>query len=154
MTLPDRGHDRLSGASGPSSGRGDVEDMESVQPHRRRHSRCDVALLADVRDPGKLRRYLRAVAASTAASPTLATLAEATDLDRTTIERYDILLERLFVTEQVPAWSSNWLTRVTRRTKRYVCDPAIAATVLGVDRRALLRNADLLGRIIDTFVAA
>ena len=63
----------------------------------------DVALVAEVRDPGKLRRHLRAVAASTAASPALATLAEATDLDRRTIERYDLLLERLFVTEQVPA---------------------------------------------------
>ncbi len=114
----------------------------------------DVALIAEVRDPGKLRRHLRAVAASTAASPTLATLAEATGLDRSTIERYDLLLERLFVVEQVPAWSSNRLTRVTRRAKRYVCDPALAATALGVDRRAVLRNADLLGRLIDTFVAS
>ncbi|MFN0092197.1 MAG: ATP-binding protein [Acidimicrobiales bacterium] len=114
----------------------------------------DVALLTDVRNPGKLRRHLRAIAASTAASPTLATLAEASELDRSTIERYDLLLERLFVTEQVPAWSSNRLTRITRRPKRYICDPALAATALGVDRRAVLRNADLLGRIIDTFVAA
>lgn len=113
----------------------------------------DVALISDVRDPGKLRRHLRAVAASTASSPTLTTLAEATGLDRSTIERYDLLLHRLFVAEQVPAWSSNRLTRVTQRAKRYVCDAALAATVLGVDRRAVLRNADLLGRVIDTFVA-
>ena len=43
---------------------------------------------------------------------------------------------------------------MTNRPKRYVCDPAIAATLLGADRRTILRDADLLGRIIDTFVAA
>ncbi|MGE0729136.1 MAG: ATP-binding protein [Acidimicrobiia bacterium] len=103
---------------------------------------------------GKLRRYLRTLAASTAGSPALTTLTRAADLDRRTIERYDALLERLFVTEQVPAWSSNRLTRITQRSKRYVCDAAIAATALGVDRRAILRDADLLGRIMDTFVAS
>ncbi|MDY7102368.1 MAG: DUF4143 domain-containing protein [Actinomycetota bacterium] len=113
----------------------------------------DVALVADVRDPGKLRRHLRAVAASTASSPTLVTLAEASGVDRSTIERYDLVLERLFVAEQVPGWSSNRLTRVTRRAKRYICDPALAASALGADRRSVLRNADLLGRLIDTFVA-
>jgi len=91
----------------------------------------DVSLIADVRDPGRLRRYLRALAATTAAMPKLTTLVEAAELNRVTAERYDQVLERLFVTEQVPAWSSNRLSRVTRRTKRYVCDAAIGSALLG-----------------------
>jgi uncharacterized protein len=102
----------------------------------------------------RLRRYLRAIAATGAGAPTTATLLEAADINRETAERYDNVLERLFVCEQVPSWSSNRLTRVTGRAKRYVCDPAIAAGLLGVDRRTILRDADLLGRVIDTFVAA
>jgi len=114
----------------------------------------DVALLNQISDPLRLRRYLRALAATTAGMPTLNTLLDATDIARPTADRYDHLLERLFVCERVPAWSSNRLTRVTGRAKRYVCDPAIAAALLGVDRRTILRDAELLGRIIDTFVAA
>jgi uncharacterized protein len=114
----------------------------------------DVALIADVRDPRKLRRYLRALASSTAGSPSAETLMQASELNRSTVDRYDALLERLFVTERVPAWSSNRLTRVTGRAKRYVCDPAIAASLLGADRRTILRDGDLLGRLVDTFVAA
>jgi uncharacterized protein len=107
-----------------------------------------------VRDPRKLRRYLRALASSTAGSPSAETLMQASELNRSTVDRYDALLERLFVTERVPAWSSNRLTRVTGRAKRYVCDPAIAASLLGADRRTILRDGDLLGRLVDTFVAA
>lgn len=114
----------------------------------------EVSLIADVRDPRKLRRYLRAVAASTAGIPAINSLLDAAEINRSTAERYDHLLERLYVTEQVPPWSSNRLTRVTNRPKRYVCEPAIAATLLGADRRTILRDGDLLGRIIDTFVAA
>ena len=114
----------------------------------------DVALIADVRDPVKLRRYLRALAASTAGEPTTETLVDASEINRLTVDRYDALLERLFVTERVPAWSSNRLTRVSARPKRYVCDAAIAARLLGVDRRTILRDGDLLGRLVDTFAAA
>lgn len=44
------------------------------------------------------------------------------------------------------------MNRLTRSPKRYLIDPAIAGHVLGVDVRAALRNADILGRMIDTFV--
>ena len=114
----------------------------------------DVALIADVRDPRRLRRYLRVLAASTAGEPSTETLLGASDLNRATADRYDALLERLYVTERVPSWSSNRLTRVSSRMKRYVCDPAIAAALIGADRRSILRDADLLGRLLDSFVAA
>jgi uncharacterized protein len=114
----------------------------------------DVALIAEIRDPMRLRRYLAALAASTAGIPSTTTLMQATSLNRETVQRYDVLLERLFVTEQVPAWSSNRLTRLSAHAKRYICDSALAATLLGADRRTILRDVNLLGRIIDTFVAS
>jgi predicted AAA+ superfamily ATPase len=114
----------------------------------------DVALIAELPDPARLRRYRRALAATNAATPSVTTLVDATGLNRETVDRYDRLLERLFITEQVPAWASNRLSRVTRRAKRYLCEPAIAATLLGADRRTILRDADLLGRVTDSFVAA
>ncbi len=114
----------------------------------------DVELVGAVREPLQFRRYLNAVAANTAGSPNTAKLIRSVGLNRETASRYDMFLSRLFVAEQVPAWSSNRLTRVSGRAKRYICDPAVAAALVGADRRTILRDADLLGRVIDTFVAA
>jgi uncharacterized protein len=114
----------------------------------------DVELIGEVREPLLFRRYLNAIAANTAGSPEAGKLMRAVGLNRETATRYDTFLERLFVAEQVPAWSSNRLTRVMGRTKRYICDAALCAALVGADRRTILRDGDLLGRIIDTFVAA
>jgi uncharacterized protein len=114
----------------------------------------DVELIGEVREPLLFRRYLNAVAANSAGSPGDSKLSQAVGINRETASRYDTFLERLFVAEQVPAWSSNRLTRVSARSKRYICDPAIAAALIGADRRTILRDGDLLGRFIDSFVAA
>jgi uncharacterized protein len=114
----------------------------------------DASLVGAVRDPMKLRRYLQAAAANTAGTPTLKTLIDAVEIDRSTANSYDALLERVLVTERVPAWSANLLNRLVRLPKRYLIDSAFSGPLLGIDARAVLRNGDLLGRIIDTFAAA
>jgi hypothetical protein len=79
---------------------------------------------------------------------------DATGIERPTANAYDALLERLLITERIPAWSSNRLNRLIRLPKRYLVDPAFAGPLLGVDARAVLRDGDLLGRLLDSFVMA
>jgi hypothetical protein len=114
----------------------------------------DVSLVGAVRDPMRLRHYLQAVAASTAGTPTLKTLIDAAGIERPTANAYDALLERLLITERIPSWSSNRLNRLIRLPKRYLVDSAFAGPLLGVDARAVLRDGDLLGRLLDSFVMA
>jgi predicted AAA+ superfamily ATPase len=108
------------------------------------------------RPRSKLQRIvdLAAVAANSAGNPPLERLCRACEIDRQTAQRYDALLERLFPTEQVASWSANHLSRVAKRSKRYVREPGLLGHLLGIDRRAALRNADAAGRLIDTFVVA
>jgi predicted AAA+ superfamily ATPase len=54
----------------------------------------------------------------------------------------------------LPAWSTNRLSRMTQTGKRYLVDTSLVATALNLDKRAVLRDGDLLGRMIDTFVLA
>ncbi|MFN0089459.1 MAG: ATP-binding protein [Acidimicrobiales bacterium] len=110
--------------------------------------------LGERRDPRMLRRYLQALAANTAGAPEHKAIYDAAGVDRRTAVAYDAVLEALFLTERVPAWSSNRFARLTRAPKRYVTDPALLRVLLGFDGRAVRRNADLLGRLIDTFVVA
>lgn len=114
----------------------------------------DVAAAGVSRDPVRLRHYLRALAACTAGIPSLQALVDAAGIDRRTAVAYDGLLEHLFVTERLPAWAANRLTRLVRLPKRYLVDPAFLGPLLGVDSRAVLRDIDLLGRILDNLVVS
>jgi uncharacterized protein len=64
------------------------------------------------------------------------------------------LLTDLFIVDQVPAWSSNRLKRLVRQPKRYVVDAALIGAALRLDAHGILFDRDLLGRVLDTFVAA
>ena len=106
------------------------------------------------RDPWRLRRYLEALALNTAGIVDDRTLFEAAGINRKTALAYERLLVNLAVVEAIPAWTSNRLKRLILSPKRYVVEPALVGTVLGINVDFVIRNGDLLGRLLDTFVAA
>lgn len=114
----------------------------------------DVSAAGQTRDPVRLRRYLETLALSTAGLPTDSTLYEAAGIDKRTADAYDRLLSALFLLDLVPAWASNKISRLVKRPKRYIADPAIAMAAARIDESAVLSDPDLLGRLLDTFVAA
>ncbi len=106
------------------------------------------------RDPVRLRRYFEAYALNSAGLATDRSIYEAAGVNRKTALAYERLLENLLVVDAVPAWTSNRLSRLVRASKRYLVDPALLAGILRIDTAAVLRDGDLLGRVLDTFVAA
>ncbi len=60
----------------------------------------------------------------------------------------------MFVLDLVPAWFSNRIKRLVKAPKRYLVDPALVMAVLGLGRDAILYGPEMLGRLLDTFVAA
>lgn len=118
----------------------DVEQLEE-SPTRRR-------------DPLRLRSYLEAYALNSAGVADHRTIQEAAGVSKATAAAYQSLLQGLLIAEQVPAWTSSRLKRLARRPKRYLVDPALIAAALRIDERSVVRDGNLLGRILDTFVAA
>lgn len=114
----------------------------------------DVAAAGESRDPVRLRRYLEVLAVSTAGLPTDATLLQAAGINIRTAEAYDRLLAALYLLDLVPAWASSRISRLAKRSKRYLVDPALAMSAARLDARTALSDPDLLGRLLDTFVAA
>ena len=105
-------------------------------------------------DPARLRRYLEAVASCTAGVVSDTTLLDLAGIDRKTAAGYERFLTGLYAVDVVPAWSSRRVSRLVKIPKRYITDPALASAVLGADTRSVLRDGDVLGRLLDTFVAA
>ena len=118
----------------------DVEQLETSTTRRR--------------DTQRLRRYFEAYALNSAGVADHRTIYDAAGVSKATASGYEGLLEGLLVAEQVPAWASNRLKRLSRRPKRYLVDPALVAAALRIDEAGVMRDGALLGRILDGFVAA
>lgn len=112
----------------------------------------DAAALGSDRDPARLRSFLQAYALNTAGIVRDATLIAAAGIDRRTAVAYERLLTNLLLVDALPAWSTNRLMRLVRAPKRHLVDPALLVGVTGLDAMALLREGDLLGRVLDSFV--
>ncbi len=106
------------------------------------------------RDKQRLRRFLEAYALNSAGVADQKTIYEAAQVSKATGSAYEDLLAGLLIAERVPAWSSNRLKRLVRRPKRYLIDAALVATTLGLDEQGVIADGDMLGRVLDTFVAA
>jgi uncharacterized protein len=114
----------------------------------------DVARVGTTRDPERLRRYLQAWALNSAGLADDRTIYDAVGIDRRTHVAYEQVLRNTFTVDLVPAWTSNRLKRLVLSPKRYVIDPALMAAAARISRPDIVDHADLLGRLIDTFVVA
>ena len=114
----------------------------------------DARAYGEMHDAARLQRYLEANAINSAASPQHKTLYDAAGISRKTAIAYDTLLRDLMVIDQVPAWSTNQLKRLTRNPKRYVVDSGLLAGVMRMGIEDVLASSSLTGAMIDTFVVA
>lgn len=118
-------------------------DAEQIEPSRTRPRNAD-----------SLRGYFEAYALNSAGVCPHKTIYDAAQVRRETAEAYDTILSRLYVVDEVPGWTTNRLARLTEMPKRYVIDTALLAYLLRVDVAGVMRDGNLLGRVLDTFVAS
>jgi uncharacterized protein len=106
------------------------------------------------RDTQRLRRYFEAYALNSGGIAESKTIYDAAGVNKATAVAYEGLLESLLVAEAVPAWRSNRLKRLVHQPKRYLVDPALIAAALRLDVQGVMRDGGILGRVLETFVAA
>ena len=114
----------------------------------------DVEQLSEGRDPARLHRYFEAYALNSAGMVENKTLYDAAGINRKTALAYERLLTELMAVAQVPAWTTNRLRRLVLSPKRYLVDSSLLGGVLGAGAAEVMRDGNLLGRVLDTFVAA
>lgn len=62
------------------------------------------------------------------------------------------MFETLYLVVRIPAWLPSLRQRLIKAPKAYVVDAGLAGHLLGVDKRRLLRDPDLLGGLLESFV--
>lgn len=107
-----------------------------------------------IRAPARLRRYFEALAINSAGLPKEESLYTAAGIDYKTAKSYQDLLGAVYVLDIVPSFENRRLQRMVKMPKRYIVDPGLMSVALRLDARAAMRDGDLIGRVLDTFVMA
>jgi predicted AAA+ superfamily ATPase len=123
-----------------------------------------------IRDPAALRRWMTAYAAASSTSASFETIRDAATAGhgdkpaKSTAIPYRDVLERLWILDPVEAWlpTRNRISRISSPPKHQLADPALAASLLGVDAGVLLdgsvpggavpRDGTLLGALFESLV--
>lgn len=112
----------------------------------------DVKELAAIERRGELRRLLALLAGHSGGLLVPATLATASGIPRTTLNRYLELLSMVFLIKQIPAWSTNHTQRAIGTPKLAFVDTGIAAHLLGQDATRLGEPDGAAGPMTETLV--
>ncbi|HEY3907204.1 MAG TPA: ATP-binding protein [Streptosporangiaceae bacterium] len=112
----------------------------------------DVRQLADIERTGDMRRLVNLIAASTSTLANPGTMANRLQVPATTVKRYLDLLDLVFITRRVPAWSSNLVTRAVATPKLLLNDSGLAAHLTGLSLKRTRHPTAPVGPLLETFV--
>ncbi len=111
------------------------------------------------RDPENVERVLRSLARNVATAASARAIAADVGgvdgpIDYHTVLDYNKALSRVFVIEDLPAWSPSLRSRMTLRTAatRHFVDPSLAAAALGASPERLLLDVKTLGLLFESLV--
>jgi predicted AAA+ superfamily ATPase len=113
----------------------------------------DIRDLSQIEGITQLPRILELVATRSAGLLNLAELSRTLALPINTLKRYLNLLEAIFILTTLPAWSSHLGKRLVKAPKLMLRDSGLMAHLLGADQGRLQRDPELLGGLLETFVA-
>lgn len=107
------------------------------------------------RDQRKFRSYLRSYSLNTAGVVAQSTLARPGGIDHRTADGYLSAMEAMGIVDELPPWAEKPRKRlIIERVKRHFADVGLAAAAAGIGVDDAMRNEDLRGRFIDSFVTA
>jgi uncharacterized protein len=110
-------------------------------------------------DAERVLRTLRSLARNTATTINVQGIArdvraDGDELDRKTVRAYLSALRRIYVLDDLPAWSPTLraTARVRTSPKHHLVDPSLAVAALGADPDRLLLEPDTLGVLFESLV--
>jgi predicted AAA+ superfamily ATPase len=113
----------------------------------------DLPDLIDVRHSGALSRLYRLIAQRTSSTVVNTELSQALDITPPTAASYRRLLERLYLTTELPGWTVGVSAKAGHRAKVHVTDTGLAAGVLSLSAQRLA-TAAMGGAFLESFVVA
>jgi len=116
-------------------------------------SQRDITEIGRIAQRVELPGFMRVLASRTATVLNTATLADVVGLTPDSVRRYLPLVETVFLTMRLPAWSRNVTAQLRRRPKVHLTDSGLAAALTGTTPDRMLDPASTYtGQLLETFV--
>jgi uncharacterized protein len=112
----------------------------------------DIKDIADIRQSSEVARLLELLSERTATLLNVSRLAQNLGLNRTTLDHYLQLLERLFLVRRLPAWHHRAAKRLVKTPKIHIVDSGLAATLSGLQASDWLEQRTAVGHLLESFV--
>lgn len=114
----------------------------------------DVRDIAHIDQLDRMPRLLDVLAAHTGQLVNHASYGAALGLTSPTAQKYVGILERLFLLRQVPPWSHNAVSRLTKTPKLHFLDTGLLAALRGVTASQLEKDRTTYGPLLECFVVS
>ncbi len=112
----------------------------------------DVKDIAAIRDENELLRLIELIAYRTGSLLNLSNMANDLDIGRETVEKYLLILERLFLVRRLPAWHRNQAKRLVKSPKIYVVDSGLATAMNRLAVSDWYTHSTEFGALLESFV--
>jgi predicted AAA+ superfamily ATPase len=112
----------------------------------------DVRLLADIERLEELPAVLTAIALRSRGPINRSGLSQDLGIPNSTIERYLVLLDRVFAVRRLPAWHNRLGPRLVKAPKMLISDSGLLCRLLQVDRARLAGDPTKLGLVLEGYV--
>jgi predicted AAA+ superfamily ATPase len=112
----------------------------------------DVRALGDITRLEQLPRLLTAIALRSRGSLNKSGLSRELALPLSSMERYLLLLERIYLIRRLPAWHNRLGPRLVKAPKFLICDPGLLCHLVRFDKQRLLSDPTSFGLALEGFV--
>ncbi len=119
----------------------------------------DLARLGTAFSPGRVLRLLRSLSRHLSSEATATTLsadiaANGGELSAASVRTYLDALTRIFILEELPAWSGSLRSkaRLRKQSKLHFCDPSLACAALRVTPKSLAQDPEYFGQVFKSMV--
>jgi len=113
----------------------------------------DLRDLAQLDTRSHLPQLIGVIAARNGSMLNLSEMSRRVGVPHTTLTRHYELLKRLYLVQEVPAWSANVATRFMRSPKVFMVDPLLAAAFGALGRGQAIEDRNPMGALLEGFVA-
>ncbi len=113
----------------------------------------DVRDLANIEGLAQMPRVLKLLASRVGTALNVVDLSRETQIPNTSLHRYLDLLQAIFLTHAVPAWSTDQGTRLIKTAKMFLVDTGLLGYLLSASPGSLEGDQDRLRPLLENFVA-
>ncbi|HYK87760.1 MAG TPA: ATP-binding protein [Acidobacteriota bacterium] len=112
----------------------------------------DIRDLSNIASVVETPRLLALLAGRSSALLNISELSRSAGIPHTSLQRYLALFEAAFLMQRIPAWTANLSKRLVKAPKALLGDTGFMAHLLNASEGAVLKDANLSGRFLETFV--